>query len=51
MWGYLNTFLYAAPVDNEEALQHRIVDGCQTIRNYPGISELMRRPGMSRIVV
>jgi hypothetical protein len=29
--------VYAAPVDNEEALYHLIVDACQTIRNYPGI--------------
>jgi hypothetical protein len=28
--------VYAAPVDNEEALHHRIVDACQTICNYPG---------------
>jgi hypothetical protein len=32
--------VYAAPVDNEEA--HRIVDVCQTIRNYSGIFERMR---------
>jgi hypothetical protein len=33
--------VYAAPVDNEEALHYRIVDACQTIRNYPGIFERM----------
>jgi hypothetical protein len=27
--------LYTAPVDNEEALNHRIAGACQTIRNYP----------------
>jgi hypothetical protein len=40
--------VYAAPVDNEEALHHHIVDACQTIHNYPGTSEriwwsIMRR--------
>jgi hypothetical protein len=35
--GTPKTLLYASPVDNEEALHHRIVDVCQTIRNYPGI--------------
>jgi hypothetical protein len=34
------------PVDNEEALHHRIVDACQTIRNYPGIFEWTRRSVM-----
>jgi hypothetical protein len=28
--------LYAAPVDYEETLHHRIVDACQIIHNYPG---------------
>jgi hypothetical protein len=45
--GHLKTLLCAAPVDNEEALHHRIVDTCQTIRNYPGIFERMWR-SMSR---
>jgi hypothetical protein len=38
--------VYAASVDNEEALHHRIVDACQTIRNYPGIFEPMLRSMM-----
>jgi hypothetical protein len=33
LYGLLRTFVYATPVDNEEALQHRNVDACQTIRN------------------
>jgi hypothetical protein len=37
--GTTKTPLYAAPVDNEEAL--RTVDACQTIRNYPGVFERM----------
>jgi hypothetical protein len=36
------TPVYAAPVDNEEALRHRIVDACQTIGIYPSIFERMR---------
>jgi hypothetical protein len=34
---YLKTLVYAAPIDNEEALHHCIEDTCQTIRNYPSI--------------
>jgi hypothetical protein len=47
LWGYINTLVYAAPVDNEEALHHRTVDACQTIRNYPATFERIRR-SMSR---
>jgi hypothetical protein len=50
LWEQLKILVYAAPVDNEEALHHRIVDGCQTIRNCPGIFERMR-PSMMRCVV
>jgi hypothetical protein len=35
--GTPKALVYAAPVDNEEALHHRIVDACQTIRNCPDI--------------
>jgi hypothetical protein len=45
LWGHLN----AAPVDNEEALHRRIVDACQTIRNYPGIFARMWRSMMRRV--
>jgi hypothetical protein len=37
LWQHLETFLYAARVDKEEALHHRTVGACQTIRNYPNI--------------
>jgi hypothetical protein len=40
--GTLKTLVYAAPVDNDEALHHHIVDVCQTICNYRGIFEWMR---------
>jgi hypothetical protein len=49
LWEHLTSPVYAAPVDNQEALHHLIVDVCQTIRNYPGIFERMR-PSMMRCV-
>jgi hypothetical protein len=47
VWGHHTTHVSTAPVDNEEA--HRIVDACQTIRNYPGMFARMRRPMMKRV--
>jgi hypothetical protein len=49
LWGHIKTPEYAAPVDNEESLHHRSVDACQTIRNFPGIFERMRRSMMRRV--
>jgi hypothetical protein len=46
LMGTLKTLMYAAPVDNEEALRHRIVDVCHTIRNYPSIFEWMHQSTM-----
>jgi hypothetical protein len=37
LWGHLKALVYAAPLDNEEALHHRSVHACQTIRIYPGV--------------
>jgi hypothetical protein len=34
--------VYAAPVENKQALHHHIVDACQTIHIYPGIFEWMQ---------
>jgi hypothetical protein len=48
LWGHLKTLVYAAPVDNKEAIHHLIVDACQTIRNYPGIFEPMWRSVLRR---
>jgi hypothetical protein len=48
LWGHLRTLVYAAPVDNIQAL-HRIVNACQTIRNCPGIFARMRRTMMRRV--
>jgi hypothetical protein len=45
--GHLNTLVYAALVDNKET--HGIVDACQTISNYPGISARMWRSMMRRV--
>jgi hypothetical protein len=47
--GHLKAPVYATPVDNEEALHHRIVDACQTIRNCLGIFERMRWFMMRRV--
>jgi hypothetical protein len=41
--GYRKTIVYAAPVDNEKALHHRIVNACQSISNYPDIFERKQR--------
>jgi hypothetical protein len=49
LWEHLKTHLYAAPVGNEEALYHHIVDAGRTVRNYAGISERMRRSMMKRV--
>jgi hypothetical protein len=49
LWGHLKSLVYATPVDNEEALHHRIVDACQTIRNFPGIFQRMRLSMMRRV--
>jgi hypothetical protein len=47
--GLLKPLVYAAPLHNEAALRHRILDACQTIRNYPGVFERMRRSTMRRV--
>jgi hypothetical protein len=49
LWEHLRTLVYAAPVDTEETPHQRIVDACQAIRNFPGISERMRRSMMRRV--
>jgi hypothetical protein len=49
LWGHLKTRVYAGPVDNEEALHHRIMDACRTIRNCPSTFERMRRSMMRRV--
>jgi hypothetical protein len=48
LYGHLKTLVCVVPVDNEESLHYRIVDACQTIRNYPGVFERMRRSTIRR---
>jgi hypothetical protein len=48
-WRHLKTLVYGAPVNSGEALHHRIVDACQTVRNYPGIFERMRWSMIRRV--
>jgi hypothetical protein len=47
--GTPKTLVYAAPVDNEGALHHHIVDACQTIHNYPVIFEWMQQSMMRHV--
>jgi hypothetical protein len=49
LWGHLKTLVYAAALDNEEALQHCIVGACQTICNYSSITQWIWR-SMTRCV-
>jgi hypothetical protein len=46
LWEQLQPLVYSDPVDNEEALQHRIMDSCQIISNYVGNIEWTRRSVM-----
>jgi hypothetical protein len=48
--GYLPVGTLKNPcVDNEGALHHRTVGTFETIRNYPGVFERMRRSLMRRV--
>jgi hypothetical protein len=47
--GTPKTLVYAASFVSKEALHHRTVDACQTIRHCPSISELTRRSMMRRV--
>lgn len=42
LWGYLKSLVYATPVDDLDELRQRIEQGCQTIRQIPGILERVR---------
>jgi hypothetical protein len=48
-WEHLKTLVFSALADNEEALHYHSVDACQTVRNYPGIFERIRRSMMRRV--
>jgi hypothetical protein len=47
--GHLNILVYAAPVDNEEALHHCIVSAYHTICNYCGMFEWMQQSMMRHV--
>ncbi|KAJ8891778.1 hypothetical protein PR048_004331 [Dryococelus australis] len=44
-WGHLKALVYATPVDDVDTLRNRIVVGCETIRNFPGIHQRFRPIG------
>jgi hypothetical protein len=48
-WGHVKSLVYASSVAKKEAIHRRIVDACQTILNYLGIFERMRRSRMRRV--
>lgn len=43
LWGYLKMQVYATPVSNIQVLRDRILEGCEQIRNIPGIFENVRQ--------
>lgn len=43
LWGHLKALVYVTPIETEEQLRNRIIDGCETIRNTNGIFERVRR--------
>uniref|UniRef100_A0A1B6L5Q6 DUF4817 domain-containing protein n=1 Tax=Graphocephala atropunctata TaxID=36148 RepID=A0A1B6L5Q6_9HEMI len=47
VWGHLTSMVYSTPVENVEQLRGWIEDGCQRIREMPGIFERVRQ-SMSR---
>lgn len=49
LWGYLKSLVYTTPVENLEDLQNRILQGCDVIRNTPGIFESVRQSMRRRI--
>ena len=48
LWGYLKAIMYSTPIDNVEILRQRIKQGCQQIRQTPGIWEIARQSMMRR---
>jgi hypothetical protein len=49
LWEHLKSRVYAASVDNEETLHHRIVDPSQPIHNYLSIFEMRWLSVMRRV--
>lgn len=49
LWGYLKSLVYQTPVENMEELQERVVNGCNVIRQNPGVFERVRVSLRNRI--
>ena len=49
LWGHLKSIVYATPVENVEDLSNRIIAGCNSIRNDPGIFERVRHSMRRRL--
>ncbi|EZA46903.1 hypothetical protein X777_01029 [Ooceraea biroi] len=49
LWGQLKSLVYATPIQNEEDLRNRIIDGYKRIRNTPGIFERVRQSMERRV--
>lgn len=43
VWGHLKSMVYSTPVQDIEDLRQRVENGCQIIRNTPGIFERVRQ--------
>lgn len=43
LWGHLKSLVYTTPVENVDDLRNRIIAGCNTIRNDPGVFERVRQ--------
>jgi hypothetical protein len=49
IWGYLKSLIYSRPVEDINDLRNRIVAGCETIKNSPGIFERIRNSMRTRV--
>lgn len=48
VWGHLKSIVYSTPIEDADDLRQRVVDGCQQIRNIPGIFERVRQSMIRR---
>lgn len=49
LWGHLKSTVYSVPITDEQQLWQRIVEGCNQIRNTPGIFQRIRQSWRRRI--
>ena len=42
LWGHLKVLVYRTPIQDLQSLRARIMAGCETIRNTPGIFQRIR---------